>query len=239
MNNLEKNQKTILGRDCICFQRGEKPEYLLLQPVDGHDIEELDTELDYICRHSDKAFRFVAIPVTRWFDELSPWPAPPVFGKTPFGDGAGKTLEWIQKACSEAEAFSNSVAYHNPSQREGLAKSLILGGYSLAGLFALWAGYQTELFDGIVAASPSVWFKDWLDYAEKHTPKATCFYLSLGDREVHSKTPLLTTVGTAIRRQQELLSAADIPNTLEWNPGNHFMDNGIRTAKGFVWAMNR
>lgn len=225
-NHLEKNHQLIHGRDCICYQRGEAPEYLLLQPVDGHDIKELDTELDYICRHSDKAFRFIAVPVTRWFDELAPWPAPPIFGKTPFGNGAKETLEWIK-----ANLF--------PSPTEGHKKAVILGGYSLAGLFALWAGYQTELFDGIVAASPSVWYQDWIDYAEQHAPKAGRFYLSLGDREVHSKTPILTTVGTAIRRQQQLLTDTHIPNTLEWNPGNHFMDNGIRTAKGFVWVMNK
>jgi hypothetical protein len=25
---------------------------------------------------------------------------------------------------------------------------------------------------------------------------------------------------------------------MEWNEGNHFQDNGIRTAKGFVWLID-
>lgn len=45
-------------------------------------------------------------------------------------------------------------------------KTYYLGGYSLAGLFSLWAAYQTNLFAGIAAASPSVWFPGFLDYAK-------------------------------------------------------------------------
>lgn len=115
---------------------------------------------------------------------------------------------------------------------------IIIGGYSLAGLFALWAGYQSDQpFDAVVAASPSVWYRDWLDYAAVHQPQSDAFYLSLGDREERSRTPILTTIATAIHRQQQLLEQAHIVNVLEWNPGNHFQDNGQRTAKGFVWAM--
>ena len=28
-----------------------------------------------------------------------------------------------------------------------------------------------------------------------------------------------------------------IGSTLEWNPGNHFRDPGLRTAKAFAWVM--
>lgn len=113
-----------------------------------------------------------------------------------------------------------------------------LGGYSLAGLFALWAGYQHP-FDGIVAASPSIWYPKWLAYAALHTPLSAAFYLSLGDREDRSRTPIMTTVSQCIRRQHNLLIASSTPSTLEWNEGNHFQDNGLRTAKGFAWVINR
>ena len=45
---------------------------------------------------------------------------------------------------------------------------VILGGYSLGGLFALWSSMQTDRFAAIAAASPSLWIKDWLNYAEAH-----------------------------------------------------------------------
>ncbi len=38
---------------------------------------------------------------------------------------------------------------------------------------------------------------------------------------------------------QDLLIASSTPSTLEWNEGNHFQDNGLRTAKGFAWVINR
>ena len=30
----------------------------------------------------------------------------------------------------------------------------------------------------------------------------------------------------------------NIQKTLEWNPGNHFKEPGLRTAKAFAWVMN-
>jgi hypothetical protein len=203
---------------------------LLLQLVDEHDREELDTEMEWIVSHSTVDFRFIAVHVDRWFDELAPWPAPPVFGKTPFGNGATKTLDSLRQIAGE-EQQRMAASVETPIK-------VIIGGYSLAGLFALWAGYQSDQpFDAVVAASPSVWYRDWLDYAAVHQPQSDAFYLSLGDREERSRTPILTTIATAIHRQQQLLEQAHIVNVLEWNPGNHFQDNGQRTAKGFVWAM--
>lgn len=225
-----KQQIEILGKSCTVYQRGDVPQMLLLQLVDEHDREELDTEMEWIVSHSTVDFRFIAVHVDRWFDELAPWPAPPVFGKTPFGNGATKTLDSLRQIAGE-EQQRMAASVETPIK-------VIIGGYSLAGLFALWAGYQSDQpFDAVVAASPSVWYRDWLDYAAVHQPQSDAFYLSLGDREERSRTPILTTIATAIRRQQQLLEQAHIVNVLEWNPGNHFQDNGQRTAKGFVWAM--
>lgn len=225
-----KQQIEILDKSCTVYQRGDVPQMLLLQLVDEHDREELDTEMEWIVSHSTVDFRFIAVHVDRWFDELAPWPAPPVFGKTPFGNGATKTLDSLRQIAGE-EQQRMAASVETPIK-------IIIGGYSLAGLFALWAGYQSDQpFDAVVAASPSVWYRDWLDYAAVHQPQSDAFYLSLGDREERSRTPILTTIATAIHRQQQLLEQAHIVNVLEWNPGNHFQDNGQRTAKGFVWAM--
>ncbi len=227
-----KQQLLIYNRPCTVFQSDGQPRVILLQPVDGHDLEELDTEIAWITGHSTVSYCLVAVPIDRWFDELSPWPAPPVFGKMPFGKGASQTLDMLKEIADEEQRRLV------PSGETPL--KVVIGGYSLAGLFALWTGYQADQpFDAVVAASPSVWFQGWLDYAAGHKPYSHAFYLSLGDREEHSRTPILTTIGTAIRRQQQLLDDRQVPNILEWNPGNHFQDNGQRTAKGFVWAMEQ
>lgn len=215
-------------------------EALFLQPVDSHDMEEMAKEIEYIEENSGKRFTLAAIKINKWNEELTPWQAPPVFGKIPFGSGAPATLSFITEVLAPQIQNSNCVCNvcSSVSQEKSLLPSRVfLGGYSLAGLFALWASCQTDVFDGIVAASPSVWFKDWLDYSRSHECKAKNVYLSLGDRESHSKNKLMATVGEAIQEQKKILDSQGINNTLEWNPGNHFTDNGIRTAKGFVWLL--
>ena len=121
---------------------------------------------------------------------------------------------------------------------QGDIKHVLLGGYSLAGLFSLWASYYTGIFQGIAAASPSVWFPKWIDYAMEHNPHAQSIYLSLGDKEEKAKSPVMAQVGNAIRRQHELLMEQEVNTILEWNAGNHFVDSEKRMAKGFAWLLN-
>ena len=219
-----KNEISIDGRLCILYQ-DEAATHLLIQPIDEHDLELLDQEIEAIKKLSDKPFSLVAFMIKDWNQELTPWAAPAVFGKVPFGSGAEKTLEFITSRLL-------------PEVQENIPH-LILGGYSLAGLFALWAGYQTDKFDGIVAASPSVWFPKWIEYATDNKPLAKSIYLSLGDKEEKAKNPVMAQVGNAIRRQNELLTGQMDNTILEWNPGNHFVDSEKRTAKGFAWVMDK
>ena len=220
---MMKNEISIDGRLCFLYQ-DEAATHLLIQPIDEHDLELLDQEIEAIKKMSDKPFSLVAFMIKDWNQELTPWAAPAVFGKVPFGSGAEKTLEFITSRLL-------------PEVQENIPH-LILGGYSLAGLFALWAGYQTDKFDGIVAASPSVWFPKWIEYATDNKPLAKSIYLSLGDKEEKTKNPVMAQVGNAIRWQNELLTGQMDNTILEWNPGNHFVDSEKRTAKGFAWVMN-
>lgn len=206
------------------FYGVENPDVFLIQPVDSHDMEVMDSEFAYIEAHCQKKVRLAAVLVDDWNKDLSPWEAPPVFGKEGFGAGAAETLSYIE----------NNVLSELLGEKD---IPIILGGYSLAGLFALWSVYQTDRFAACAAASPSVWFPGWIDYAAEHAPKTKALYLSLGDREKKARNPLMATVADCIVRQNDLLG--DLPHTLEWNPGNHFIDSDIRTAKGFVWAIEQ
>ena len=220
---MTKKEYTLSDRTCFLYQN-EAAKHLLIQPIDEHDLEGLDQEVETIKELSDKSFSLVAFMIKDWNQELTPWGAPPVFGKTPFGDGAEKTLEFITSQLL-------------PEVQEDIPH-LILGGYSLAGLFALWAGYQTDRFEGIAAASPSVWYPHWIDYASGNKPLAKSVYLSLGDKEEKAKNPVMAQVGNAIRKQHELLTEQEINTLLEWNAGNHFVDSDKRMAKGFAWLLN-
>lgn len=216
----------ISGRECYIFGQPEAT-YLFIQPVDEHDLELLDKEVEEISRLSTKPYSLVAFKINDWNKELTPWSAPPVFGKEPFGDGAKETLSYVADMLLPAlkeKGFETNHCY--------------LGGYSLAGLFSLWVAYQTDKFAGIVAASPSVWFPHWMNYVMDRKAFPKSIYLSLGDKEERTKHPVMSQVGVAIRKQYELLVGQDIKATLEWNVGNHFVDSEKRMAKGFAWLMN-
>ena len=114
---------------------------------------------------------------------------------------------------------------------------IVIGGYSLAGLFALWAVYQTDIFRAAAAASPSVWFPGFVDYMRENRIHSDTVYLSLGDRKEKTGNPIMAAVGGKIRQAHELLKDQGINTTLEWNQGNHFRDTDIRMAKAFAWVM--
>ena len=114
---------------------------------------------------------------------------------------------------------------------------IILGGYSLAGLFALWASTQTDLFYGIAAASPSVWFPGWMEFEQQRPIQTQRVYLSLGDKEERTKNIVMAAVGDNIRTLHSQLTARGADCTLEWNSGGHFKNADLRTAKAFRWAM--
>ena len=114
---------------------------------------------------------------------------------------------------------------------------VILGGYSLAGLFALWAATQTNALYGVAAASPSVWFPGWPEYEAAHPIQTQRVYLSLGDREEHTKNQTMAAVGDNIRALHTALTRRGTDCTLEWNAGGHFKDADLRTARAFAWVM--
>lgn len=191
-------------------------------------METMDSEVERIKELSNgKPFTMVMF-LTNWNKDLPPWEAEPVMGDEPFGKGASETLAFITEQLIPAVATETTT-------------KIILGGYSLAGLFTLWAAYQTDVFTGVAAASPSVWYPGWDAYTQEQQIKTSNIYLSLGTKEEKTRHPLMKTVGDNIRRQAERLQ--ENPNcaniTLEMNPGNHFREPDLRMAKGFAWVMDK
>ncbi|MBO4851643.1 MAG: esterase [Prevotella sp.] len=226
---MKKETITIEDRKCVVYQ-ADLPQLLLIQPIDNHDLQILDNEVVFLESLSMKPFVLVAFEVRDWQCELTPWAAPAVFGKVPFGDGAENTLSFV---LSELMPELQKRRIYDADTMKCL-----LGGYSLAGLFALWSSYQTPMFYGIAAVSPSVWYPEWMGYAESYRPLAPSVYLSLGDKEEKTRNPVMARVGECIRKQHKLLSEQGINTILEWNKGNHFQHSDERTAKGFAWLMN-
>ena len=228
---MKKNEMMICGKKCILYLN-EVTEYILIQPVDENDISVLDNEVKYIEENTDRNFSLVAFKIEDWNSELTPWEMPLLRGKGNFGDGASGTLEFIKNDL--IPSLSEYISTENKEIK------YILGGYSLAGLFSLWSGYQTDIFEGIAAVSPSVWYKGWIEYVGAGKPLSEKIYLSLGDTEEKTKHQILSKIGDNIRKQHEILEKSrNVKTVLEWNEGNHFQNPDIRTAKGFLWVMNK
>ena len=226
-----RSEQIIGEKRCYIYENNEA-DIFLIQAVDEHDLEVLDREVEIIKElSSNTPFALAAFAIEDWNDELSPWKAPAVFGKNDFGGGAADTIAFVTDTLIPR---LNDVYIRNNKA------DFYLGGYSLSGLFALWAAYHTDAFCGIAAVSPSVWFPRWDAYMESHSIQTPKVYLSLGEIEEKTKNKVMAKVGINIRKQYELISKEGDEKTciLEWNPGNHFVDTEIRMAKGFAWLLN-
>ena len=158
-----------------------------------------------------------------WNADLTPWPAPALTKKAPpFGGNAQAFLETLtQKIVPQTE------------QSLGLSGvNRALAGYSLAGLFTLWALYQTDRFPSAVSASGSLWYDDFVSYANAHPLCAAVkrVDLSLGDREKLTKNARMAAVENATLTVKQLLEHAGVPVAFTRNPGGHFQNPEQRLA---------
>ena len=224
-------EKIIGGKRC-CIYENSSANSFLIQAVDKQNLEALDREVEIIkALASGIPFSLAAFMIDDWNNELSPWEAPAVFGENDFGGSAADTFAYVTEVL--LPGLRNIYG-------QNCWMNFYLGGYSLAGLFALWASCQTDVFSGVAAVSPSVWFPGWDTYMTSHSIQAPQVYLSLGAKEEKTKNKVMSRVGENIRLQYELLCKESTVKacTLEWNPGNHFADSEMRTAKGFAWLLN-
>ena len=219
-------ESIIAGRKCRLFG-SERPGCLLVQPSARHENGTLEAEVAQLEALAPKPFLLATIELEDWTIDLMPWWDGNISRDPEAGKHGQETLDFIlNDLLPELES------------RYG-ALPVILGGYSLGGLFALWASCQTARFRGVAAASPSVWIHGWLPFAKKHVPMADAIYLSLGDREEHVKNQAIARVGDNLRAYYELLQAQSRRCTLVWEEGNHFNDNAGRLARAFAWCLKQ
>ncbi|MEE3383143.1 MAG: hypothetical protein VZR08_04170, partial [Anaerovoracaceae bacterium] len=64
-------------------------------------------------------------------------------------------------------------------------------------------------------------------------------YISLGGKESKTNNPVMAQVETRTRAVRDLLYERGVEVTLEMNPGNHFREPDLRTAKGIKWILER
>ena len=181
-------------------------------------------------RLTDVDFTLAAVSGLCWEDDLTPWAIPPIAkGQAPC---AGKADAYLGQLTGSIlpevlEALPTAPAY------------VVLAGYSLAGLFALYAMVRTDVFARVASASGSLWYPGFVEYARSHAParKPDALYLSLGDREGRTRNPLMRPVEDNTRQLAEYYRGLGIPMTLEMNPGGHFNDPNGRMARAIAWIL--
>ena len=223
-----REELTISGRKCRLFG-SDRTECVLIQPSARHENATLDAEAGQIAELSSVPFVLATIKLEDWMIDLMPWSDSNVSRDPEAGKHGQDTLEYVLLSL-----IPELKKRYGPLP-------IILGGYSLGGLFALWASSQSDSFKAVAAASPSVWIKDWIPFAKKHAPMADTVYLSLGDQEEHVKNQAIARVGDCLRTQYRLLQEQIGTNncTLFWEQGGHFNDNEGRLARAFAWCMER
>lgn len=185
-----------------------------------------------ISAFGDLDFTLVAISGLNWEHDMAPWNIPPISSKdTPCTGGADAYLELL---LNEILPQAEKTVLGTPLWR-GIA------GYSLAGLFALYSIYRTDVFSRAASVSGSLWFPEFPAFVRSHTPKQTpdCIYFSLGDKEHKTRNPFLQTVRQNTEEIETFYEQQGVATTFQLNPGNHFQDAAGRTASGIRWILNR
>ncbi len=177
-------------------------------------------------------FTLVSISDLDWSRDMAPLDSPASFKNgEPFTGGADNYLRLL--AGEIIPRVEKDLA--SPPAWRGIA------GYSLAGLFALYAIYQTDVFSRVGCMSGSLWFPGFKEYIFSHEPKRwpDCIYFSLGDREAKTRNPVLKTVQENTEEIQAFYQSKGIDTALQLNPGNHFVQEIERTVAGIQWLLSR
>ena len=218
----------INGNEYNILCRGEDGPVIVLGSSKEHE-NYAETVFSRVCEITEAPFVLCVFEVSDWDGDYSPWAwTDPGSGRSFSGKGPD-TLKRLE----------NDLI---PYLKEHFEAPLYIAGYSLAGLFALWAMYESNCFAGAISCSGSLWFEGFIDYMkQRRAPEGSSVYLSLGGKEEKCADPVISTIGNCTRLADDILSndPSVRRNTLEMNKGGHFADSAKRLAKGIKFIIGR
>lgn len=156
-----------------------------------------------------------------WNRYLSPWPSDRIFKKGDYFEGKADELIRMILDLNIIQKYDHSY----------------IAGYSLAGLFSLYFCTRTNLFEGCISCSGSLWYPNFYSWLKEHPLNCRYVYLSLGNQEKKSRNPILSQVQKWTEKTYLFLSQTHICK-YEMSSGNHFSDVDERIRKGITW-MNK
>ena len=183
-----------------------------------------------ICSYKVPDYTMITKNNVDWNAQLSPWRAEQIVkGVGPFLGKADSFLEELQSEVLQ-EVVSGRLT---PS-------AMYIAGYSLSGLFALYALYKTDIFDGAACCSGSLWYPGFVDYVKANEFKRipSKLYMSLGDQESKVKNPVFSTVEDRTMEVYEFYKTKGINSHFDLNAGNHMTDVDKRMAKGIAYLLS-
>jgi len=176
-------------------------------------------------------FTLVSVGKINWNHDMSPWAIPPISEKdTPCTGGADDYLKLLTESIiPQAERHVENISWRG------------IAGYSLAGLFAIYSMYGTDIFTRFGSISGSLWFPEFKEYAFDNVMKVKpdCVYFSLGDREHMTSNPYLKIVRQNTEAIENFYREKGIETVFQLNAGNHYNNAAERTAAGIMWLLNR
>ncbi len=214
----------IAGRTCGVMA-GKHPRTLLLLCC-GPEPEDLLQALRPICPALDRV-ALVFPKGVEWDRDYAPWPSDELHGRPIGGGGAALYREMVD------------VLLPAMKTRFGGLEHIGVIGYSLGGLFALYAASQSDSpFDCAASVSGALWYEGFDDYAANAPfPALSCAYLSLGRKEAGRGRGPMGRVNAATERVASVLSArlGDENTCFEWNNGGHFFEIPQRLGRAITW----
>ncbi|MCD8212416.1 MAG: alpha/beta hydrolase [Oscillospiraceae bacterium] len=219
----------IEGKDVKVFPAGEPGRPVVYLNTFAKEGERVRRQLE---KMKAPDCTLVAIGNLDWNHDMAPWDIPPISkNDTPCTGGADDFLQvLLEQILPEAE-----------KNVEGEPAWRGITGYSLAGLFAIYSLYRTDVFSRAATMSGSLWFPDLKEYIFSHEMKAKpdAVYFSLGEKESKTKNPYLKTVQENTDEIQKFYAGKGIDSVFVLNPGNHYVNAFKRTAAGIDWILER
>lgn len=224
------DKKMIAGKNCYLLEHAVCPQTPIVYLGMGSGMEEMLCGLEKrIMKQENISCRVIAYEAEDWDKDFSPWPAAFPDGKRQFAGDGKRTLQWLEGQCI-------------PEVKKlfGVQESVLeyLAGYSLAGLFSLWAYYESGRFHGAASCSGSLWFDGWSGYMEeKPLPSPGKVYLSLGKKEEKTRHPVMSQIGEATRQQYACCERQGVQCVLDWQNGGHFHQVDERLYRAIKWLL--
>ncbi|MBR0376128.1 MAG: alpha/beta hydrolase [Firmicutes bacterium] len=170
----------------------------------------------------------VSVSGLDWYRDMTPWPADRVFADG--ADYGGGAAAYLRRLTEDIVPKVEAGLGFTPVKR-GLA------GYSLAGLFSLWAFYRTDSFDLCGSMSGSLWFDGFQRFMEQEPlvrlPER--LYLSLGVKEKDCRSPQVGRVQEITEKTSRRFRELGAEVCWQLQPGGHTSQVDKRIAEGLSW----